>query len=328
MSALLGGTLALLLAVQAPATRSHLVVVTGLGGEPGYRRALQEWSASLVGAGRKLGIADSDVVQLAGDSGATGAAGAGVVRATRENVASALRELARRSSPGDVVLLFLAGHGSHEGAESRLNIPGPDMTAAELAALLRPLADRRLVVVNAASASGDYIAALSAPGRIVITATKTSLERNATQFGRHFAAAYGADGADADKDGRVSVLEAYLYAKRETARAYTSDNRLLTEHAMLDDNGDKAGSSAPGAEGADGALARSLYLAAAPVSYAAGDTASAAMDGEKRVLETRIAELRGRKASMKAEEYEARLEALLVELALKNEALRARSTRP
>ena len=322
-----------LAAVQAPAPArtaapavapgAHLVVITGLGGEAAYRAALAEWGSALERAGRTLGIPSDRIVRLVGDTAGMSRAG-GSRRATRENVVAVLGDVAGRSSRGDLVFIFLAGHGSHEGPESRLNLPGPDITAAELGKLLNELPGRRLAVVNASSASGDFVAALSAPGRVIITATKTSLERNATQFGGHFVAAYAADGADADKDGRVSLLEAFLYAKRETARAYTADNRLLTEHAMLDDDGDQQGSAAPGAEGADGALARTVFLGAAPAAFAAGDARAAELLAEKRGLEERIAALRGRKSSMPPEAYESQLEAMLVDLALTNEALRAR----
>ena len=327
MTALFAAALALSAAAQtraAPAPApgpAHLVIITGLGGEPGYRAALQEWSTSLAGAGRRLGIPEDRIIRLAGDS----AAGSGARRATRENVGRALEALAGRTRRDDLVFIFLAGHGSHEGPESRLNLPGPDLTAAEMGRLLESLAGRRLVVVNASSASGDFVAALSAPGRVIITATKTSLERNATQFGGRFVAAYAVDGADADKDGRVSLLEAFLFAKRETARAYAADNRLLTEHALLDDDGDQAGSVAPGADGADGALARTVFLGAAPAAYAEGDSRGAELAAQKRGLEERIAALRARKASLPPEDYESQLETLLVDLALTNEALRARS---
>jgi hypothetical protein len=159
---------------------------------------------------------------------------------------------------------------------------------------------------------------------VVITATKSPFERNVTRFGGQFVAALAEGGADADKDGRVSVLEAFLFARRETGRIYQSDNRLLTEHAVLDDNGDRQGAGAPGAEGNDGALARTIYFGAAPARVAATDSAGARLEQEARALEARINDLRGRKASMKSDEYEAQLEALLLDLALKNEALRSR----
>jgi hypothetical protein len=263
------------------------------------------------------------VVRLVGDS----AAAPTLPRATRERVLASLQDMTRRTRSGDLVVIFLAGHGSHEGAESRINLPGPDLTAAELGVALEPLNDRRVVIVNAASASGDFLPVLSKNGRVVITATKGPYERNATRFGGQFVAAFAAEGADADKNGLVSILEAFLYARRETGRIYESDNRLLTEHAVLDDNGDRQGSAAPGAEGQDGALARTLYLGSAPATrVAATDSAGVRIEREARDLETRINALRGRKATMKEEEYQSQLEALLVELALRNEALRARKS--
>jgi hypothetical protein len=311
--------LALALLQAPPAT--HLRVVAGLGGDAGYRRDLATRTASLSTAALALGVPGGNVIHLVGDS----SAGPNLPRATRERVLAALQDITRRTHAGDLVLIFLAGHGSHEGAESRINLPGPDLTAADLAVALEPLSDRRVVIVNAASASGDFLPVLSRAGRVVITATKGPFERNATRFGGQFVAAFAAEGADADKNGLVSMLEAFLYARRETGRIYESDNRLLTEHAVLDDNGDKQGSAAPGAEGQDGALARTLYLGSAPATrVAATDSAGVRIEREARDLEGRITTLRGRKATMKEDEYQSQLEALLVELALRNEALRSR----
>ena len=42
--------------------------------------------------------------------------------------------------------------------------------------------------------------------------------------------------ADADKDGRVSVFEAFDYARKETARSYDTAKKIMTEHAMLSDS--------------------------------------------------------------------------------------------
>lgn len=305
--------------MQAPPA-THVLVISGLGGEPAYRRELVAWGTSLATALKSAGVPPGNVIQLAGDSSQAPT----LPRATRERVLASLQELTRRSRPGDVVLIFLAGHGSHEGSESRINLPGPDLTAADLALALEPMADRRVVVVNAASASGDFIPVLSRNGRIVITATKGPFERNATRFGGQFVAALAAGGADADKDGRVSMLEAFLFARRETGRIYESDNRLLTEHAVLDDNGDKQGSAAPGAEGDDGALARTLFLGATQARVAASDSAGIRIEREAREIEGRISTLRARKTTMKEDEYQSQLESLLVELALRNEALRAR----
>lgn len=306
--------------LQAPSPDTYLLVVSGLGGEAGYRRELVTWGTSLATAARTLGVPAGNIIQLVGDSSQAPS----LPRATRERVLATLQDLTRKSRSGDIVLVFLAGHGSHEGAESRINLPGPDLTAGDLALALEPLGDRRVVVVNTTSASGDFLPALSRSGRVVITATKSPFERNATRFGGQFVAALAAAGADADKDGRVSMLEAFLFARRETGRIYESDNRLLTEHAVLDDNGDKQGSAAPGAEGDDGSLARSLFLGTVQARVVASDSAGARIEREARALEASINALRGRKGTMKEDEYQSQLESLLVELALRNEALRAR----
>jgi hypothetical protein len=189
-------------------------------------------------------------------------------------------------------------------------------------------------VVNAASASGEWVKALSGRNRVVITATRSGSEANATVFPRFFVDALAGTGADTDKDGRVSLLEAYDYARREVARAYESDNRLLTEHAQLDDDGDGKGTSEAGvrvasganAGGSDGALARRIFLSAgaATSTVAAGD---ARLVTRRDSLQNAVEALRARKETMPAAAYDAELERLLVALATTNAQLRANGGR-
>jgi hypothetical protein len=154
------------------------------------------------------------------------------------------------------------------------------------------------------------------------------MERNQTRFANYFVQAYASDVADADKDGRVSVLEAFDYARREVARAYESENHLLTEHAQLDDNGDHKGTSTPDAKSGEGMLARRVFVGgragsvAAAAHAASNDPRVAALEREKDSIETRIDSLRRRKASMDSTAYEKALEDLLVQLAEKNKAIR------
>ena len=160
---------------------------------------------------------------------------------------------------------MLIGHGASATGVARFNLPGPDLTAAEFAKLLDRLSAQSVVFVNTASSSGGFVAALSGKDRTIITATKTDGEKNQTRFGEFFAAAFAATDSDADtdKDGRVSVLEAFLWARARVVDSYNRDGQLLTEHAVLDDNGDGKGTDAPGQPGGDGALARTLFLSAA-----------------------------------------------------------------
>ena len=168
----------------------------------------------------------------------------------------ALGEVAQTAGPGDLVFILLIGHGGSQAGESRFNLPGPDMTAADFAPLLAALSRQQVVFVNTASASGDFVKALSAKGRTIVTATKSAMERNQTEFPSYFVQAFSEEGADADKDQRVSVLEAFTYARREVERFYEKGHLLVTEHAVLDDNGDGTGSATPDPATGDGALAR------------------------------------------------------------------------
>ena len=129
--------------------------------------------------------------------------------------------------------------------------------------MIRRVPARNVVFVNTSSSSGPFVEALSAQGRTIITATRSGAEQFTTLFGGYFVEAFSSDMADADKNGRISMLEAFQYAKAEVARAYEREGLLATEHAMLDDNGDKNGSQTPAATGADGKLAAAMSLGSA-----------------------------------------------------------------
>jgi hypothetical protein len=319
--------LGLLLAGPLAAQETFALVVTGLSGEARYAEEFHDWALKLRSAAEKRhGLPRRRLTYLAErperDPGQIDG------RSTREGVEAALSAIARQARPGDLVFVLLVGHGSHQGTESRFNLPGPDLTAADFARLIAPFAAQRVVFVNASSASGEFVKALAGPGRVVVTATKSGTERNESVFGGHFVEALSGDVADQDKDGRVSVLEAFDYARREVARAYEKGNRLLTEHALLDDDGDGVGSAEPGPERADGGLARRTFLAPngsaeATAEGAAADPALLVLRREQREIEERIEALKARKAALPADEYEARLGELFLELALKSEAVRS-----
>jgi hypothetical protein len=182
-------------------------------------------------------------------------------------------------------------------------------------------------MVNTASASGDFVAALSRKNRVVITATRSGGERNETVFAKYFVEAFASDGADTDKDGTVSLLEAFDYARREVARFYDSERRLQTEHALLDDDGDGQGSLEPDPTLGDGSLARRFVLTNAPADRrvaASSDSALAPLSAEVRKLEQEVATLRSKKDSLPADGYDRELEGLLVRLAQKSAELRAK----
>jgi len=309
---------------QAPGV-VHVLIVTGLAGESQYAQSFGQMGAILFDAARtRWGVADSSLVYLGENPASDPSRIRG--KATREEVGRALAGLAQRAKPNDLVLIVLAGHGSQQGSEPRLSLPGPDLTAGDLAQALIPFAQQTVVVVNTASASGDFLPALSGRRRVVITATKSGFERNATSFGMYFAKGLAEGQADTDKDERVSIAEAYTFARREVVRAFEAANRLLTEHAQLDDDGDRKGSGELGATG-DGAFASTVSFGLR-IDQRAADPKVAALLGERRRLEAAIAELRARKPQLDSTAYERELERLLLLLAETNQAIRASEPRP
>jgi hypothetical protein len=303
--------------------QTQVIIVTGASGEPQYAAAFHAAASTLVDAlVAKHGFKPDDITYLGEDPARDKARIDG--KSSKQELTRAITRVAARARSGDRVLLILIGHGSHAGSDSRFNLPGPDLTAAELGVMLEPLKAMQVAVVNAASASGDFLPVLSARNRVVVTATKSSYERNQTLFPKYFVAAFATSGADTDKDERVSLLEAFTYAKREVARAYETDSRLPTEHAMLDDDGDRRGSAEPDPRAGDGAVARRFIIGArTATAVAAGNDAERALVTRKERLEAQLDSLRRRKETMAADAYSRELERLLVELARVNQTLRA-----
>ncbi|HTL04185.1 MAG TPA: hypothetical protein VL241_00440 [Gemmatimonadales bacterium] len=286
---------------------TRVLLVTGLSGEPRFATGFHAAASALYDAAQaRWGVPDSSLIYLAEDPAQDPKRIRG--RATRDNLAAAFQSLARAAAPGDVVLVVLIGHGSGEGAASRLSLPGPDPTAADFTGWLGLLRRATVVLVNAASGSGDFVGALADSGRVIVTATKTAFERNETTFAEPFARGLVSGAADADKDGRVTVLEAFQFARQEVARSYEARNVLLTEHAQLSDS----------------ALARSVAFGTQALP---ADPAIAALYAERRALEAQVAALRRRKGTLDSLAYERELERLLLDLAGKTAAIRAAEAR-
>ena len=295
-------------AAPALSQQTHVLIITGLSAEPQYKAAFLKAAATLADSARsRWAVADSSLIVLGEDPADDRRHITG--KATREEVAQAFLKMSRRVAPGDVLLVFLNGHGAGEGPKSRVNLPGPDPTAADYAAWLSGFARQTIVFVNAASGSGDFLPVLAGRNRIIVAATKTAIERNETVFALPFVRGLTGTDADADKDGRVSVFEAFDFAKKEVARSYEMEKKLLTEHAVLSDT----------------ILARRVSFDA-PVGGA--DPRIAALVAERQALESQVADLRAKKATTDSTVYAAQLEKLLLELAEKSQSIRAAKGKP
>lgn len=316
------------LATPAAAQQTHALIVAGLGGQEPYTESFRTWAVELQTAlVQRHGADAANVVVLTEDPDAHP-----VVRqrSSKDNVLAAMASVADRAAADDRVLVVLIGHGTSQRGETRLNLPGPDLAPAELDAALLGFPTQSVAVVLTGSASGGFVEDLSGEGRIVISATASALERNATEFPRFFVEAVTTDGADLDKDGRTSLLEAFEYANLEVARFYDQENELLTEHAVLDDDGDGEGSRQPVRDGTDGPRAAAFHLGRGPGASATTaapvttDPELQRLYADRTAIQERLDALRAAKDGMSASDYEEQLEALLVELALKAREIRVR----
>jgi len=315
-------------AIAQSIPKTHLLIVTGASGEPRFAQQFHALAMSMVAvATTRFGIPDSQIIYLAEQTQPDQKAISG--RSTREGVIAAFDQIAARASAGDAVFILLIGHGSSDGNVSRFNVPGADMSDVDFRTQLDKLSNQSVAFINASSASGDFVKTLSARNRVVVTATKSGFERNESLFAGHFVSAYARDGADMDKDGRISVLEAFVYARREVQREYEGTNRLQTEHAMLDDDGDGAGHPDPGARGPDDMIANKFFLqpTAGVSAVVASDPRAAELLATQNRLQAQFDTLRLAKSVMSEENYEKALEDLLTKIAQNASAIRALGVR-
>jgi len=290
----------------ASAQATHLLVVTGVPGDDEHAQRFQKWATTFIDAAKKKDAVPEANVTYLSDK-----------KATRDGIDAAFTALAARAKPNDTAIVLLIGHGSFDGRQAAFNIMGPDLTDLDWAKLLARLPSR-VAFVNTTSSSGAFLKAVSAPGRVVITATKTGGEKLDTMFPEVFVEAFADDGADRDRNGHVSLLEAFEYAKAKVTQTYQQKGLLLTEHATIDDGG-------------EGSLAATMFLGIGRTDAAAqadlSDPAVRELVAQRDAIERDIAALKLLKATTDPAKYDAQMEKLLTDLALKTKALRDRQSK-
>lgn len=302
---------ALTIAANAHAQSTHLLIVVGLPGDPEHGELFRKWGTTLADtATQKLGIAKDHVILLADQ------------QATRDGVVKAFATLAAAAGENDTVAIVLFGFGTYANKVAKFNLAGPDMAAEDFVPLLAKLKSKRIVFADTTSASGPFVEALSGPGRVIVTATRTGAEVYATLFGGPFVEAFSLDAADSDHDGKVSILEAFEYARKSVTASYQREGLLPTEHSLLDDNGDKEGTLEPSREAKDGRNAAVLSLGSMRQQALPADEKLRALYVERQALEQRIDSLKLLKSGMDPAKYASELEKLATELALKTRQIR------
>ena len=305
----------------AAAQQRYAVVVSGAAGGDTYASKLDAWRRQLVSVLREKLAFDADHVTVLCDCANAGAAEG--QPATRDRVSAAVERLARDTGPKDLVLIVLMGHGSFDGVDAKFNLVGPDLGAGEWRDLLRAVRSR-VVLVNTTGASMPFVEQLSAPRRVVIAATETGAQRFDTVFPEYFVAALADAAADLDKDGRISVLEAFSAASRAVKQHYERAGQLPIERAVLDDNGDRVGKWA-GGDGTDGATAARTFLDGQEAEMPA-DPVLAELFQRRAALEAQVDELRARKPLMSADEYAKEFERVMIDLARVSREIRKKKS--
>jgi len=279
------------------------VTIAGLGGEPEYEQRFTT-QAQEIDKLIRASSPDAKIHTLFGK------------QATKAQLQTVLAGIAREAKSGDALILMIIGHGSFDGFDYKVNLPGPDISAVELASLLDRIPTTRQLIVNMTSASGGSRAALEKPNRAVITATKSGSEKNAPVFARYWVEALRDPSADTDKNESISALEAFVYAEQKTSQFFESQKRIATEHPTLVDSGQGDGARKPSPENGEGLVASQITLLHLGAAQAAANTPEKkALLAKREQLEQEIDKLKYQKAAIPADMYKQQLQALLLDLA-------------
>lgn len=276
----------------------RVLIVSGLGGEPAYEQRFQNQAKAVATAASRSGAALKDIVVITGE------------QARRTALDPELKKFAAAVKSDDQVVVVLIGHGSYDGEEYRFNLPGPDITGREILAFLDSMSASQMLVVNATSSSGSVIEQWRKPNRVVITATKSGGERNATRFAEYWVQALSSPEADRDKNEIVTAAEAYDYASRKVADTFKSDAALATEHSRL-----------------DGKNAERIVVAR--LGSAALLPSDEVLDGlmkEQGTLETQLDGVKAKKGTLAQEQYYNELEKVLLDMARLDKRIDARKS--
>jgi len=303
-------------ASPAAASERYALIVTGAHGEPVYADQYARWRQQAVTALlEKLAFDETRITTLfeGGDA---------AHEANAANVKRMLGTLRSRMTADDVLFVLLIGHGSFDGVEAKFNLVGPDLTSAEWASLVKPIAGR-VVIVDSTASSFPFLEHLSGPRRIVITATDSVAQRFDTMFPEYFIRALTDAAADIDKNGRVSVWEAFTAASMGVRRYYTQRGQLATERALLDDDGDGVGREA-GGDGKDGSASSRLYFDLEAAGAAPTDEVLLGLLQKRAALQIDADDLKQRRQLMTPDEYAQEFEKLMLELARVSREIRKR----
>jgi len=179
-------------------------------------------------------------------------------KSIKENVQRSFEELRTKVKPDDRVVIFMVGHAARREGTTKFNLPRSDIPDTDYATLFKQIDCKQAYVILAFPRSGSFIKFISKPGWVTIT-SHSPREGHDGMFCRVFVDALYNEAIDADEDGKISILEAFLHTKEEIKKWYETDGSVALEHPHLDDNGDGVGSHKE-VPSQDGQLAKNAFL--------------------------------------------------------------------
>ena len=310
-----------------PDTQKYAVIFGGAAADETYQNQFRQWTLKL----QEILVRDyrypADHITLLlgrGDSETPTIAGP----CRLDTILAAMEQLQKKVRAGDQITIFFIGHGTSDDQDAKFVIAGPDITGAKFAEILEGFHDQDLAVVNTTSSSHPFCSALSAPGRVIVCATRSAAEKYDTTFARFLLAALESHAADRDKNGRVSLFEIFLFVRQKVNSWYAEQDRLPSEHPTLDENGDGRLQTDPDPARDDGGLAQiadvDSLATLLPEAVAEGPALKTLrkLTARVRALERSIILLRHQKTEMSDRDYWQQMEPLLIDLARSSRRMR------
>jgi hypothetical protein len=305
-----------LVGAHAIAGERYALIIAGASGGREYAEQHGHWIdalATMLVEQMKFDRATTTVLRDSESSSAS----------TATNVRAAVASVRQRMKRDDLLFVVLIGHGTYDGLDAKFNLVGPDLESGQWAELFSGLSGR-LVLVNTTAASFPFIERLRGDRRIVITATDSVAQRFDTVFPEQFVLAFQNEASDIDKNGRLSIWEAFAAAAAGVRRHYQERGQLATERPLLDDNGDGVGRDAAGS-GDDGSASSRTYLDEPLPGAPPTDEVMLQLLQKRAALEAELDDLKIRKNFIPPDEYQKEFERLMIDLARVSRDIRARA---
>jgi hypothetical protein len=159
-------------------------------------------------------------------------------------IEKASQTLSEKMRPTDRFILYYIGQANAIKDTLRLNLPGPDITAEQLAGWLKPIKSENVLVILDCPNAGLAVKPLAGPGRIILCSSRHD-QPYSPRFSDYFIPAMIAPESDLNHDGKISLLETLQQTAGKIDQFYRDRNQLKTENFLVEDDGDGIPSQQP-----------------------------------------------------------------------------------